>query len=55
MLCNWCEYKSICPEWNFQLDEKISEKILSKRVNPFPEFKENENKGNLDIWDDKPL
>jgi hypothetical protein len=37
------------------LDEKISEKILSKRMNPFPEFHENENKGNLDIWDDKPI
>jgi putative RecB family exonuclease len=55
ILCNWCEYKSICPEWNFQVEKNISEKILAKRVNPFPEFKENENKGNLDIWDDKPL
>jgi putative RecB family exonuclease len=55
ILCDWCEYKSVCPEWNVQLDEKISEKILSKRMNPFPEFHENENKGNLDIWDDKPI
>lgn len=50
ILCEWCEYKSICPEWNFEIDSKISEKILSKKVNPFPEFDNNE-KEKLDIWD----
>jgi putative RecB family exonuclease len=50
MLCDWCEYKSICPEWNFKIDEKVSEKILSKRINPFPEFKEEEKREVLDIW-----
>lgn len=50
ILCEWCEYKSICPEWNFEIDSKISEKILSKKVNPFPEFNNNE-KEKLDIWD----
>ncbi len=49
ILCEWCEYKSICPEWNFEIDSKISEKILSKKVNPFPEFNNNE-KEKLDIW-----
>ena len=50
ILCEWCEYKSICPEWNFRIDEKISEKILSKRVNPFLNFEEDEKRDNLDIW-----
>ncbi len=50
ILCEWCEYKSICPEWKFEIDSKISEKILSKKVNPFPEFKDNEKRDNLDIW-----
>lgn len=50
MLCEWCEYKSICPEWNFKIDEKISEKILSKKVNPFPDFQDDEKKEELDIW-----
>lgn len=55
ILCDWCEYKSVCPEWNLQLDENLSKNILSKRFNPFPEFKENENKENLDIWNDKSV
>ncbi len=55
MLCEWCEYKSLCPEWNIQIDENLSKKILSKKINPFPEFKDNENKEDLDIWDDKTL
>lgn len=50
ILCEWCEYKSICPEWKFEIDSKISEKILSKKVNPFPEFNNNE-KEKLNIWD----
>ncbi len=50
ILCEWCEYKSICPEWKFEIDSKISEKILAKKVNPFPEFKEDQ-KEKLDIWD----
>jgi putative RecB family exonuclease len=50
ILCDWCEYKNICPEWNFKVDEKITEKILSKRINPFPEFKDTEKRDNLDIW-----
>ncbi|MGY4884138.1 MAG: RecB family exonuclease [Nanobdellota archaeon] len=49
ILCEWCEYKSLCPEWNFKIDEKLSEKILSKRINPFPDL-EDEKKDNLDIW-----
>lgn len=49
-LCDWCEYKQICPEWNFELDADISKKILSKKINPFPEFEEDKNKGSLDIW-----
>lgn len=55
MLCEWCEYKSICPEWNFELDGNISKKILLKKFKPFPEFEENEKRGDLDIWGDKPL
>lgn len=51
ILCEWCEYKSICPEWKFEIDSKISEKILAKKVNPFPEFQENKEKEKLDIWD----
>lgn len=51
VLCEWCEYKSICPEWNFEIDKNISEKILSKKVNPFPEFKELQKRENMDIWD----
>lgn len=51
ILCEWCEYKSICPEWNLKIDPKISEKILSKKVNPFPEFKEDKSKKELDIFD----
>lgn len=50
ILCEWCEYKSICPEWNFEIDKEISKKILSKKVNPFPEFKEKEKRGEMDIW-----
>ena len=50
MLCEWCEYKSVCPEWNIQIDEKISEKILSKKINPFQSFQENGKRNNLDIW-----
>jgi putative RecB family exonuclease len=55
ILCEWCEYKSLCPEWNIQIDKDISKKILSKRFNPFPEIKEDKNKENLDIWDEKPI
>jgi putative RecB family exonuclease len=55
MLCDWCEYKSICPEWNFKLDEDLTKKILLKRVNPFPEIQEDKDRENLDIWDDKPI
>lgn len=55
ILCEWCEYKSLCPEWNFQLDENLSEKILSKRINPFPEFNGDENRKELDIWDENPI
>ena len=51
ILCEWCEYKSLCPEWNIKLDTEISKKILSKKTNPFPEFKESEERGNLNIWD----
>jgi putative RecB family exonuclease len=59
ILCDWCEYKSLCPEWNphlkekiTKLDEKISEKILKKRFNPFGELgKQEENREKLDIWD----
>ncbi|HOU79070.1 MAG TPA: PD-(D/E)XK nuclease family protein [Candidatus Pacearchaeota archaeon] len=51
ILCEWCEYKSICPEWNFEIQEKVSEKILSKRINPFPEFKEDKEREKMDIWD----
>ncbi len=50
ILCEWCEYKSICPEWNIQIDEKLTEKILSKKINPFPEPKEEEKRKDLDIW-----
>jgi putative RecB family exonuclease len=53
MLCEWCEYKSICPEWNFKIEENLSKKILANKINPFPEFKEDENRRRLDIWDDK--
>lgn len=55
MLCEWCEYKSLCPEWNFKFDENLTEKILSKKINPFPEFQENKNREDLDIWEDKPI
>ncbi|MEK6833118.1 MAG: PD-(D/E)XK nuclease family protein [Nanoarchaeota archaeon] len=55
ILCGWCEYKSICPEFNIQLDENLSKNILSKRINPFPEIQEDKNKKNLDIWDEKPI
>jgi putative RecB family exonuclease len=55
MLCEWCEYKSLCPEWNFKFDENLTEKILSKKINPFPEVIEDENRERLDIWNDKAL
>lgn len=51
ILCEWCEYKSICPEWKIEIDTKISEKILSKKTNPFPEFQENNQKEKMDIRD----
>jgi putative RecB family exonuclease len=51
ILCEWCEYKTICPEWNIELDKEISKKILSKRVNPFPEFKEDKGRSDLGIFD----
>lgn len=54
ILCDWCEYKSVCSEWNLRLDENISKKILSKRINPFPEIEEKE-KENLNIWNEKPI
>jgi putative RecB family exonuclease len=56
VLCGWCEYKSLCPEWNSKFDDgaEISKSILSKKFNPFPEIKEN-NKGDLDIWGEKPI
>ncbi len=50
ILCEWCEYKNICPEWNIKVYENISEKILSKKVNPFPDFKDESKRENLDIW-----
>jgi len=55
ILCEWCEYKSLCPEWNFKLDEEISKKILSKKLNPFPEIQENKSRAELDIWENKPI
>ena len=55
ILCEWCEYKSLCPEWNFKLDEEISKKILSKKFDPFPEIKEDKSKAELDIWENKPI
>lgn len=55
ILCEWCEYKSLCPEWNFKLDEEISKKILSKKFNPFPEIQENKSRAELDIWENKPI
>lgn len=51
ILCEWCEYKSICPEWNFEIDSKISEKILAKTINTFQEFNQEKERKNLDIWD----
>lgn len=51
ILCEWCEYKSVCPEWNIQFDENISKKILSKRINPFPDIIEDNNRKILDIFD----
>jgi len=53
ILCEWCEYKSLCPEWNFQLDENLTKNILSKKINPFPDIIEDSNRENLDIFDNK--
>jgi putative RecB family exonuclease len=55
ILCEWCEYKSVCPEWNIQLDKDISKKVLLNRFNPFPDMKENENRENLNILEDKSI
>ncbi len=55
ILCGWCEYKSICTEWNLQLDENLSENILSKKVNPFPRIEENGEREKLDIWNEKSI
>lgn len=49
ILCEWCEYKSMCPEWKFDIHENLSEKILSNRVNPFKDLQE-EKRDSLDIW-----
>lgn len=49
VLCEWCEYKSICPEWNLRLNGNVSEKILSKKTNTLSKFEENKEKRKLDI------
>jgi putative RecB family exonuclease len=53
ILCEWCEYKSLCPEWNIQFDGELSKRILSKKINPFPEIKEEGKREDLDIWNEK--
>lgn len=50
ILCDWCEYKSLCPNWNVPIED-LSKKILAKKINPFPEIKEDESsRENLDIF-----
>jgi len=29
ILCNWCEYKSTCPEWSFEKNKKENQKQLN--------------------------
>lgn len=53
ILCEWCEYKSLCPEWNPKTNTDTSKKILPKKVNPFKGFDNQvsvDKKENLDIW-----
>lgn len=49
ILCDWCEYKSVCPNWNVPYED-LSKKILARKINPFPEIKEDENREELDIF-----
>jgi putative RecB family exonuclease len=51
ILCDWCEYKSLCPLWAVQFDENFTENILSKKINPFPEIIEDVNREELGIFD----
>lgn len=51
ILCEWCEFKPVCPEFNIKIDTTLTDKILAKqisKVNPFPDF-EAANK-QLDIY-----
>ena len=58
ILCNWCEYKEICPAHN--PDSVYQTSINQTNLNDFPttkkyvrehEYFENNNKKELDIWD----
>ena len=58
ILCEWCEYKEVCPMFNpnsphtTSIEEKQN-KFLGAKFNPFQEKENNNNYSNekLDIWD----
>ena len=56
ILCDWCEYKSICPAWgNFQPFGKERQSTLSEikksaDSNPEEEIKKESEESKLDIW-----
>lgn len=43
-LCNWCEYKDICPAWGNKLPEKQT------KLDGFIKVEKEENGDKLDIW-----
>ena len=64
ILCDWCEYKEICPMWNPNSPHQTSinkkqTKLNDKKYNPFHDIEiekqDDNNKNNsskkLDIWD----
>ena len=45
VLCNWCEYKNICPKFNKPIEKENSTEIKEKVIN------RNSEEKILDIWD----
>lgn len=50
VLCNWCEYKNICPEWKIEHQEELDKYPITKKY-IVDKSVDNIPKDKLDIWD----